>query len=529
MNFTSQIEEFFIKTKNKLTQLQVAAFISVLAFGLLAHGYALFNSLSYHDNSASLFSLGGTYESGRWLLGFIYDIQMKTTKLFALPVFNGVVSLIFIGLAAMVVVDTFKISKKVSAIFIGAIMVVYPVVTSIFSFMFTSWEYFAAMYLAMLAAQILIKKISVKSFILSSVVLACSLGIYQAFFAATIAAFLVALTIAVFSGEIDSVAVYAKRGGAYFASLVVGLGLWAVMKKLTQTIKGIDAVDYKGMSEGYDLSAFPARLLDAVKSFFGFNAAGINSLLYLRGLVAIIVFVTILQLAYLWLASKSQLAVKIASFIGIILLPIAMNVVYLLSTSPDYHVDSLMLYGNIFVFIIPVILIEFMEQDSVFYDKIVGVTKRFTWIQIIAMAVIVLGYIYLDNAAYFKADLAEQQATAYYTELVANIKAAPDFEDDMEIVFVGWNDLDDGTNAKIDNVDQLEAVKLEKFPRFTDIITYGGSRYFMQEHLGFGNELLIEDDGTYADNPTVKAMPTYPNDGAIAVVDGKLIVKLGEE
>ncbi|MCR5196758.1 MAG: hypothetical protein K6D38_10570, partial [Pseudobutyrivibrio sp.] len=200
-----------------------------------------------------------------------------------------------------------------------------------------------------------------------------------------------------------------------------------------------------------------------------------------------------------------------------------------LSTSPDYHVDSLMLYGNIFVFIIPVILIEFMEQDSVFYDKIVGVTKRFTWIQIIAMAVIVLGYIYLDNAAYFKADLAEQQATAYYTELVANIKAAPDFEDDMEIVFVGWNDLDDGTNAKIDNVDQLEAVKLEKFPRFTDIITYGGSRYFMQEHLGFGNELLIEDDGTYADNPTVKAMPTYPNDGAIAVVDGKLIVKLGEE
>ncbi|MCR5416104.1 MAG: hypothetical protein K6E79_04850, partial [Pseudobutyrivibrio sp.] len=82
---------------------------------------------------------------------------------------------------------------------------------------------------------------------------------------------------------------------------------------------------------------------------------------------------------------------------------------------------------------------------------------------------------------------------------------------------------------KLDTVDQLEAVKLEKFPRFTDIITYGGSIYFMQEHLGFGNELVVEDDGTMADTPEVQAMPTYPNDGSIAVVDGKLIVKLGEE
>ena len=80
----------------------------------------------------------------------------------------------------------------------------------------------------------------------------------------------------------------------------------------------------------------------------------------------------------------------------------------------------------------------------------------------------------------------------------------------------------------MDSVDQLEAVQLEKYPRFTDIITYGGSRYFMQEHLGFGNDLLIEDDGTYADSAEVQAMPTYPNDGSIAVIDGKVIVKLGE-
>ena len=77
-------------------------------------------------------------------------------------------------------------------------------------------------------------------------------------------------------------------------------------------------------------------------------------------------------------------------------------------------------------------------------------------------------------------------------------------------------------------MDQLEAVKLEKFPRFTDLIAYGGSKYFMQEHIGFGNDLLKEDDGTVAEESAVKAMPTYPNDGSIQVIDGRVIVKLGE-
>ncbi|MCR4566484.1 MAG: glucosyltransferase domain-containing protein [Pseudobutyrivibrio sp.] len=529
MNFTSQIEEFFIKVKNKLTQLQWAAFISVLAFGLLAHGYALFNRLSYHDNSASLFSLGGTYESSRWMLGFIYDLQMKTTKLFAAPVFNGVLSLVFIGLAAALIVDTFNISKKISAVFVGAIMAAFPVVTSIFSFMFTAWEYFAALFLAVWTANILIKKISVKTFIAATILLACSLGIYQAFMAVTIAAFLVALTLAVFSGEIDSAGEYVKRGLTYLGNLVAGLVIWFAMAKLTQSIKGIEAVDYKGMSDGYSVSAFPSRLVESIKAFFGFEAAGINSVLYLRLIVAFIVLSTILQLAYLWVAAKNSFGVKLISLIGIALLPIGINVVYLMSTSEDFFVDSLMVFGNIFVFLIPVLLIDRMENEPNLRAGVFStITIRVTWVQIIALAVVLVGYIYLDNGAYLKAELAEEQATAYYTELVANIKATEGFSDDMEIVFVGWTELEDGTNAKIDTVDQLEAIKLEKFPRFTDIITYGGSRFFMQEHLGFGNDKLIEDNGTYAKKDEVKDMPTYPNSGSIKVIDNKVIVKLGE-
>ena len=96
MNFTNKIEGFIKTTKDKLSVQQLYCFFTVLVAGIVAHGYILFNRISYHDNAACLFNLGGTYESGRWMLGFIYDIQMKTTKLFSVPVFNGLLSIIFI-------------------------------------------------------------------------------------------------------------------------------------------------------------------------------------------------------------------------------------------------------------------------------------------------------------------------------------------------------------------------------------------------------------------------------------------------
>ncbi len=446
-----------------------------------------------------------------------------------MPIFHGLLSLMFIGIAAMITVYIFVIKSSAGAVFTGIIMAIYPVVTSIFSFMFTAWEYFLALLLAVLAARILIKGKGIRAFIASAIVLSLSLGIYQAFFAVTIAAFLISLTLGVIKNEITTVGDYVKRGLSYLLSLVVGLGIWAVMRVLTQKLKGISAVDYKGMDEGYDLAAFPGKIIESLQAFFGFKQAGINSLLYLRAFVAIIVIITIVQLVILMVLSENSAAMKLVSLIGLIFLPIGMNVVYLLSTSSEYHVDSLMVYGNIFVFLLPVFLIELLDETVIPAGLVCRCTSVITWVQIVSLMVMTVGYIYLDNAAYMKAEIAEEQASAYYTELVANIKSTEGFSDDMEIVFVGWTSLDDGTNAKVDPVDQLEAIQLEKYPRFTDIITYGGSRFFMQEHLGFGNGLLIEDDGTVAAEPEVQAMPTYPNDGSIAVIDGRVIVKLGDE
>ncbi|SCY26828.1 Glucosyl transferase GtrII [Pseudobutyrivibrio sp. AR14] len=538
MSIFTDIEKAFKKIKERFSPLQQWAFVAVMVIGLIAHGYIIFNRISYHDNTACLFSLGATYELGRWGLGIIYDLQIFTTRTFAVPVFNGILSMIFIALSASKMVRIFDIKSKVSSVIIGAIMIVYPVVPSIFSFMFTSWPYFLGLLLAVKAAEIIVSETAFDKYegaarlvlrvLFSAIVLALSLSMYQAFFAVTISIVLIKLLQDVLTDRIDNVKDYAKNGFTYLVTLGMGLGIWAAVAAIFKKLKGIDTMDYKGMGKGYDLSQFPARLSQCIREFFSGSYAGVNGLKYLRILTLCVILATVIHIFVLIIKKNVGIGVKLSAIVGAALLPVGMNVMYILSTSDDYFVDSLMVYGTAFVLILPVILIEALDFE-VFMQAIAGkLIKLITCLQLIAIFVITVSYIYLDNAAYLKADIAERQATSYFTQLAANIKSCQGFDDDMEIVFVDFDKNADGTFVTVDDNEELDAIKIEKFPVYSDLVTYGSAINFMQEHCGFGNEKVVVDDGTLAKEESVQAMPTYPDYGSIAVVDGKLIVKFGE-
>ena len=539
MNILNDIEGFSNKIKSKYNDKQVWAMLTVLIIGIIAHGYIIFNRISYHDNTASLFSLGATYELDRWGLGIIYDLQIFTSRTFAVPVFNGLLSMALIALSASKVVKIFDIKSKVSAVIIGAIMIVYPVVPSIFSFMFTSWPYFLGLLLSVEAAAVLIDGCKkhyeaagantagsfVKDVITAVILLALSLSMYQAFFAVTITILLIKLLQDVLCGGISAVKDYAKNGFAYLISLAAGLGIWAIIAAAFKKIKGIDTMDYKGMGQGYDISQFPSRLALCVKEFFAGSYAGVNGLKFLRLLTLLVILITVIHIVSLLIKKNVGIGVKVSALVGVILLPIGMNVIYILSTSSEFFVDSLMVYGTAFVFILPVILIELTDIDSF---KAAFAAKAVAWVQLFAIFVITVSYVYLDNAAYLKADIAERQATAYFTQLAANIKACEGFTDEMEIVFVDFDKNADGTFVVVDDNDELGAINIDKFPVYSDMVTYGSAINFMQEHCGFGNDKVVVDDGTMAKDSKVQAMPTYPDYGSISVVDGKVVVKFGE-
>lgn len=529
MNFVSDIDNTVKKIRDSLTTAQCAAFIATMIVGFVAHGFVMFNRLSYHDNSASLYSLGATYESGRWGLGIIYKIQLLSTKTFSLPVFNSILSLLFIGIAAMLIVDIFRVQSKILGAYIGATLAAFPVVTSIFSFMFTSWPYVLGFLLSVVAAHILCKKVTIIRVIAAAFVLACSLGLYQAFLGVTVTIFLARLLMDVISGRITHVKQYALDGFAYLVSLGAGLILWQLIATAFRKLTGVEAVVYKGMEAGYDISKLPSRILLALQSFFAFDIEGINNLRYLRLLFLAIFIAALIQIIVLIIKRTEGIALKLAALIGTLLIPIGIKVIYLLSTSDSYIVDSLMLYADVFEILIPVFLIQELDSVALKNALIERGVKLITWLQIFAMFVVLVGYIYLDNAAYFKMSLYQEEAVAYFTALLADIKGTEGFTEDMQIVFVGLDGMSDGTIAEVASNEQMDGVKLEKYYNsLEDMLRHGCSLDFIREHCGYGNELVSLDEGSYMSKAEVKAMPTYPNDGSIAIVDDTLVVKFSE-
>ncbi|MBP3261379.1 glucosyltransferase domain-containing protein [Pseudobutyrivibrio sp.] len=529
MNVIENIESRIRKFLDGLTDAQRFAFISALVFGIVAHGFAMFNRLSVHDNSHCLFDLGASYEVNRWGLGILYRLMVYTTKTFSLPVFNILLSLIFIGIAAMLIMDMFQVKTRLVAVIIGGMMVVFPMVTSLNSFLFTTWAYFLGLIFAVQAARTLTKDYSVKNLVLSIIWLALSLSLYQAFLGVVITLMLLMMFVNVLECKTTTIGQYAKEGALSIVSLVLGLGVWAVVAKIFRTIKHIQLDDYKGWTEPYDISKFPGKLIDAMKNFLTFRMEGINALRYLRMLTLLIFLLTVVLIVVLLIKSKNNMALKLSSVVGVILIPVAMMIIYVLSTSDLYVVSTLMIYAEIFVFIIPLLLIEHVEGlMNTMADKVAQCVAA---LLIFCTAVVTVGYVYLDNAAYYKAAIYQEQAVVYMTALIANIKSTEGFSDDMDIVFVGFNNVEDATINELANKEQMDGIQLEKYYNsLEEMINYGVNIQFMRDHLGVGNDkIIIDEENEYAKETEIKNMPVYPNEGGIAIVDGRVIVKMGEK
>lgn len=49
--------------------------VSAIVCALIAHGMGLFNKYSFHDDSDAFTSVGATYSSGRWMLGWLGSLM----------------------------------------------------------------------------------------------------------------------------------------------------------------------------------------------------------------------------------------------------------------------------------------------------------------------------------------------------------------------------------------------------------------------------------------------------------------------
>lgn len=126
--------------------------------GIAAHGFMFTNKFSFHDDIGQLFGIGGTVSFGRWTLAIIMKIMGNTIGKYSMPLFAGILSMMFIAVSACIFVNLLGIERRISCILIGCIMEVFPVVTATYVFMFTAPSYFLSLLLMAMSLYLVGKK-----------------------------------------------------------------------------------------------------------------------------------------------------------------------------------------------------------------------------------------------------------------------------------------------------------------------------------------------------------------------------------
>lgn len=487
-------------------------FLAALTVGLLAHAMALVNKYSFHDDVGCLFSAGATFSSGRWMLGYLHALEKAFygSCSISIPMVNGLLSLLCIAISACLIIYLLELKSTPACIGVGGILAAFPVVCGTFGYMFTA-HYYMLGYLMGIAGTVLVCR-GTKWYLLpvALVLQTCAVGVYQA----TIPVMLSLMVLWVFARCWDN-----EIGWLQFwrdilrllADCVAFMVLYFVINKLCLTVHRVALNSYLGISSmgSESVGTYFSRALLAVKLFFS-PSVGDSAEIYLFRLRELYWFILLFAgMGIVLKAVKLGFSRGLRLLLPALVLPLAVNFIYVMCSQADAH--TLTLYGQVGTLILLGFLADRLELRPL---RVAGAA---------ALLVCLVMFVRLDNALYLKAEFEQTRTIQYYTAMVAQIKSADGYEDDLPVALVGLGNNQDST---VQNIEQLDAIRVIPYYGEKTLVNNYRVTTFISRWCGFSPQYA--DPEPFATLPEVSQMPCYPDDGSIQVIDGTVVVKISE-
>ena len=466
---------------------------------LLAHGFAWFNLFPSHDGTILVFDADVVMlQLGRWVeLLYFRFVRGRINA----PWLNGAFTIVWTSLAVYLVGKLLQLGKKATialcAVFSTAISV-----TLLYATYYDKTDLYAcAMFLAVWGVY------AVRRFrcrwwgvLFCSGCLCLAMGLYQGYIEFAIGLLLIC------------------RGVTAVVSLLLGGVLYAVSMKAVLAYKHLELIDSSNglqqMSRA-GVADYLARLPGAYKQVFttllGYDVW--NN----RGMRLATAVCLLLGLACLVLAlRKKPLRAAVQVVILLVLLPLGLNVVYLLS---ERHPTLLMLYPVYLVYAL-VLLLTGLEPDTI--------PRSAAWLACLLCAFITVQNVIYANGAYTYRKLVYENTRAQVYTIMAKVEDLPGYvEGETPVVFSG--DFTD-SNFTYHN-DLIRLYEEGETGLSGSAITYDGTiKWWFGNIMGSSAKVVntqAELDA-WAENPAVQAMPSYPASGCIAMVDGAAVIKLSD-
>ena len=127
-----------------------------------------------------------------------------------------------------------------------------------------------------------------------------------------------------------------------------------------------------------------------------------------------------------------------------------------------------------------------------------------------------------DNECYLRIHFTQAQATRYFSSLVTRIQSTKNYNSWQNVCYIGTPNPGREDNS---------AEEIAEFQHI-EVVPYYGFRSAVQDwvwkkylRIWCGYTAHEVDASYFQDNPEVQAMPRYPDEGSIKVIDDTLIVK----
>lgn len=487
--------------------------------GLLTHGMALFNKLSWHDDIFSLFMTGTTVKLGRWMLHVIVEFEkwFYGNGQFSIPAVNGMYSLVCIGLSAGLLVSHWRIRSRSLSALTGIMMAVFPVITGLFSFMFTVHYYMLSL-LMIVGGSLLIcaKGKAAWGKKLAGVLLCgCAVGIYQAFIPIMLMIILIDVIMDLIQGE-EKVSTLLGRVLILALCVAGAMGVYFAGSQYFLWKENLQLDSYMGISEmgTATLGDYLNRVIVAYREFFHpthfslwdmYPQAMFN---VYRLMLCLDILLGLLCAMQTWKKSPVKALLLLAA---LALVPLGCNFIFVMSE----EIHSLMVYGQVMQMVLLVCLVDKAEWPVA---KVKPLLRRGT---ALLMALGGIMYFRYDNQCYLKAVFQQQEAISWNTTLVTRIESIEGFRDELPVAFVNRENMQDRNLYNLTEFDFLSIGTYDN--NIQGFMNDWAWKSFMERWCGFGPQMV---DAQLVENwPEVQAMPSYPDAGSIQILQDVIVVK----
>lgn len=479
--------------------------------GLFAHAYRFFNLMPTWDSMYNYKGTGATVTSGRWFLGVIGQLSTE----YDLTWVNGAWSLVFISIAAVLLVELFELKSDVAVILTSLLVVTFPTVTSTFAFMFTADGYMFSFALAVLGIFLAFRY---KYGFLAGMICVClSMGTYQAYLSVAMMTFLLFAIKQLLLDEKSWLEVIAKDWKAGVA-IVGGAVLNSVMSSVCNKLMATELSTYQGINSMGLLSGrgYLEALLKTWEGLLHILGLDTGSVSQPYSLANLVIFALLFVATFIIVIKKAvykRVPELILAGLACVALPICCFVINFVSEETFYH--TLMEMGVCFLYLILVIYFE----NDLWKHKVLRVVK---WVGMVCLIAIVYMNTMNANRAYMNMQLSYEKSYAICDSVLEKIDAIDATAETKKVAVLGRYSVGD---------EVLGTLLPEIYGASNDVFLKGTYHYVTMWRNNFGRyftEASSEDIARVQANELYQQMAVYPHEGSIAVIEDVIVVKMSE-